>query len=390
MNRLISVERAERLIRAALPAPRVGFRPIREAAGCTLMETIRADRDLPPYDRVTMDGIALRHGNAGRIRIEGVVRAGAPRAALRDPDACVEIMTGAVLPRGCDAVVPYEDLRVADGRAVIRAPARKGQFIHRRGSDRRKGEVLLRSGDRLDAPRIALLAAVGRSRVRVRFPPSVAVISTGDEIVEVGRRVASHQIRPSNACGVAAALRARGCRVECPIVGDREDRIFQSLEKALSANDVVLVSGGVSKGRADFVPAALRRLGVRCVFHGVSQQPGRPLWFGTQGRKLVFALPGNPVSSLACFTRFVVPAFWPAPAEFALLARRIEYRKPLTFFQPVRVVAGRDGVLRADPVRYGGSGDLAAASAGDGFLELEKGVGVFPAGSAARFWRWPG
>jgi molybdopterin molybdotransferase len=219
--------------------------------------------------------------------------------------------------------------------------------------------------------------------------PSFAVVSTGDEIVDVGRRVAAHQIRPSNAYGMAAALRGLGCEAETPIVGDNRGKILQVLEKALRTRDGLIISGGVSMGKADFVPDVLRALRVKPKFHGVSQRPGRPFWFGlSPAGKPVFALPGNPVSSLVCFRRFVLPLLRDDPPEFAALAAKVVFDKPLTFFLPVRVASGRDGKLQATPLRYGGSGDLNAVGESDGFLELAKDRDVFPVGFVARFWRW--
>ncbi len=387
---MVSVEQAARIIANQRGAWPVESLPILDAVGRSLAETIRADRDQPPYDRVTMDGIAVAwRANARQWRIEKMARAGAETQTLKNRrEGCVEVMTGAVLPRGCDTVIPYEDTSIREGFATLTRDAERGQYVHRRGSDLKRGALWIRPGVVLTATRIAGLAAVGRAFVRVVRAPRVAILSTGDEIIPVDQPAKARQIRPSNALGMAAALRRNGCEVKVPIVGDREAAIFQSLEKALKGSDVVIVSGGVSKGRADFVPVCLARAGVKKLFHGVSQQPGKPMWFGAKGRKLVFALPGNPVSSLVCFHRLVRSALFHSEIEFAELTERVVYEKPLTFFMPVIARAGKDGKLRATPVRYGGSGDLHAAGASDGFLELEKGKKVFEAGHVARFWRW--
>ena len=386
---LITVEKADQLIASQFRRRPVERRDLADAAGCILRETIRADRDYPPYDRSTMDGIAVRHSSAQRWNVEQLARAGEPRKRLRAGSGCIEIMTGAVLPSGCDTVIPYEHLEIKNGSARALRSAQRGQFIHRRGQDRIRGEVLLEAGSLLTAPAIAVAASTGAKSVRVWASPSVAVISTGDEIVQLGRAALPHQIRPSNGYGMAAALRSAGCGSHMLLAPDDPRALERVLRRALHDHDWVIVSGGVSMGKADFVPATLKRLGVKTRFHGVSLRPGKPFLFGVgRAGQAVFAFPGNPVSSLVCFRRFLLPLVRPDRTEHAMLTRRMEFNPPLTLFLPVTVSAGADGKIRATPVPYSGSGDLAAAAASDGILELPRTRRSFPAGYVGRLWRW--
>ncbi len=400
---MISVRQAERIILTRVPKLPAVSCPLEEAHGRILREDVRADRDLPPFHRVMMDGIAISsaawRAGARRFVIRSTRQAGHPPSTLRDPAAsCIQIMTGAVLPKGCDAVVPYEELDIRGKAAALRrgVRVRPMQNVHRQGQDRKKGARLLRSGALLQSPQIAIIASVGKSRVRVTGLPSVAVVSNGNELVELGRPLAPYQIRPSNTYGIRAALRSFGlARVSTFHTRDDEDRIARCLRTALRGHDILILSGGVSMGRYDFIPNVLARLDVKQLFHKVRQRPGKPFWFGlSRDGKPVFALPGNPVAVMVGLHRYVLPALRaaigaPAPEpETAVLTRRIDFALPLTYFPPVRTARGRDGRLLATPVRYNNSGDSAALGESDGFLELPPGRRGFAAGHVARFHRW--
>lgn len=376
---MISVPDADRLLHLhgrRLDAETVA---LPEAAGRVLREDVRADRDVPPFDRVAMDGVALRSAAvaAGRRRfaVASQQRAGEAPHTLPGPDACIEVATGAVLPHGCDAVVPVERLRLDGGVAEItgEADVRAWQAVHRRGTDLAAGMVPLRSGTRIGPAHVAALASVGAARVCVGVRPRVAVVTTGDELVAADGPVLPHQIRQSNGHTVRAALALRGFR-QTPLAHAPDDaaRLEQVLAEALGQADVVVVTGGVSAGRFDLVPDALARLGVARVFHGVAQRPGKPLWFGVApDGPAVFGLPGNPVSALVCLVRYVVPflarmegADETPPA--AVWVEALPDRPPgLTVFAPARV----DGVAAAT-VPTGGSGDLVSLLPTDGFAEI--------------------
>ena len=374
--------------------------PLADCAGRVLRREVRAERDAPPFDRVAMDGIAIAAGAGARrsFRIAGLQPAGSPPLTLHATDECIEVMTGAMLPVGCDTVVPVERIRVADGSAAFEdgyAPA-PGQHVHRRASDARAGDVLLTPGTRLGAPEIAIAASAGLPRLMVARLPRVAVISTGDELVEPGLPVLDHQIRRSNSHGLAAALALAGCPPATDLhLRDDVAELQRSLARELDRHDVLVLSGGVSAGRFDHVPAALAALGVQKVFHQVAQRPGRPLWFGTRAPgKLVFALPGNPVSVLVCLARYVIPALAalsgarPAAARMAALARPFEFKAPLTCFLPVTLRYDQDGRTLAEPRPTGGSGDFISLAGTDGFVELPPGPAIHPMGLAVPFHHW--
>jgi len=374
--------------------------PLADCAGRVLRREVRAERDAPPFDRVAMDGIAIAAGAGARrsFRIAGLQPAGSPPLTLHAADECIEVMTGAMLPVGCDTVVPVERIRVADGSAAFEdgyAPA-PGQHVHRRASDARAGDVLLTPGTRLGAPEIAIAASAGLPRLMVARLPRVAVISTGDELVEPGLPVLDHQIRRSNSHGLAAALALAGCPPATDLhLRDDVAELQRSLARELDRHDVLVLSGGVSAGRFDHVPAALAAQGVQKVFHQVAQRPGRPLWFGTRAPgKLVFALPGNPVSVLVCLARYVIPALAalsgarPAAARMAALARPFEFKAPLTCFLPVTLRYDQDGRTLAEPRPTGGSGDFISLAGTDGFVELPPGPAIHPMGLAVPFHHW--
>lgn len=366
--------------------------PLANATGRVLAHAVLADRDLPPYDRVAMDGIAIRQadfikGNAN-FTITGVAAAGEPEKTLEGHGTCMEVMTGAVLPAGADAVIRYEDVTITDGMATVTIRnIDPGMNIHGRGSDLRGGEVLLSAGTRLSVAEIPMLASVGISQVSVFAAPRTALITTGDELVGIEDVPMPHQIRRSNMSAVQAALSPFGAECSAHHFSDREfldgtDAARQRLLDILHHNDLVILSGGVSKGKFDWVPAALESSGIRCIFHSVAQRPGKPLWFGTGSGKVVFALPGNPVSVFLCLYRYVLP--WLRASlgiaeqpQFVELNEDLRSEIPLTHF--VQVKLSEDGRM-ATPVPGGGSGDFVNLRRADAFIELPPKAGMLTKG----------
>jgi molybdopterin molybdotransferase len=381
-----------------LPAETV---PLAAAVGRVLRQEIAADRDFPPYNRVTMDGIALSFAalEAGQITfpIERTQLAGAVPEPLRNPQAVIEIMTGAALPPGTDTVIRYEDLDFTDQptrQATVRvAPPRPGHNVHAQGSDQAASALLLAPGLVLSPADIAVAATVGAATLAVARRPKVAVVSTGDEIVDVAETPLPHQIRRSNAYMLQAALTLDGAMSDIFHLDDDLDALKASLPPLLADYDAVLLSGGVSKGKADFLPQALRESGATELFHRVAQRPGQPLWFGQRpGGAAVFALPGNPVATFAAYYRYV--RGWlragqqavPRPLVFAELTEAVEFKPTLTYFLAVRLEQAPDGRLLAHPAPTAGSGDLAGLLAADGLLELGPELTHFAAGTAWPVW----
>lgn len=381
------------------PATRV---TLADALGAVLREPLVAERDQPPFDRVTMDGIAIASPAlaAGRreFRIGGVQAAGAPALRLDSTDQCLEVMTGAVLPAGADTVVPVE--RIARSEAAVTLEPgyepRAGQFIHRRGSDHRQGAVLLPAGRRIGPPEMAILTVGGHADVAITRPPRIAVISTGDELVPAGEPIEDYQIRSSNDRAIEAALRRRYfTQVSRVLLRDDPELLKREIGRLHESSDLLILSGGVSMGQFDHVPATLAALGVQVLFHKVMQRPGLPIWFGRDDRgKVAFALPGNPVSSLICLVRYVLPgldaALGAAPGAQAWLklAEDVDFTPDLTLFLPVTLAWNEDGEVRGSPKSTNTSGDFVALGGTDGFVELPRGRDHFPAGYAAKFFAW--
>ncbi len=376
--------------------------PLGQCAGAVLRENIYAERDQPPFDRVAMDGIALDSRTAGAgtrsFRIQATVAAGDVPLALSTPAHCLEVMTGAVLPPGCDSVVPVEQLRIERGEAQLALSVRvePWQNVHRRGSDSRQGTLLVPAGQRLHAPEIAIAASAGMARIRVSSQPMLAVISTGNELVEPGEPVHAHQVRRSNAYAIVSALREHGFqRVADDHLRDDADELRARLRFHLETHDVLVLSGGVSAGRFDLVPTVLEELGVRAVFHKVAQRPGKPLWFGVApSGAAVFGLPGNPVSTLMCLTRYVLPALRGSLGQTRLPSSRIALGAPvtvtpaLTFFLPVRLEQDDWGRDWAIPAPTNGSGDFTSLAGTDGFVELPPGPNTYAKGFVTGLHRW--
>jgi len=376
--------------------------PLAQCAGAVLRENIYAERDQPPFDRVAMDGIALdsRAVAAGRrsFRVQSTQAAGDPPLTLAVSSGCIEVMTGAVLPAGCDSVVPVEELTVTNGEAALGATVRveAWQNVHRRGTDTRQGTLLVSSGTRLRAPEIAIAAGAGMARIRVSGQPMLAVISTGSELIEPGEPVLAHQVRRSNAYAIVSALRERGFqRVADDHIEDDAAELRERLRFHLETHDVLVLSGGVSMGKFDLVPQVLEELGVHAIFHRVAQRPGKPLWFGVApSGAAVFGLPGNPVSTLVCLGRYVLPALFaslgqqPRPPERLALGAPVTVNAPLTLFMPVRIEQDDWGRPWATPAPTNGSGDFTSLAGTDGFVELPPGPNTYKKGFVTRLYRW--
>lgn len=373
-----------------------------QATGRVLAQEVRTDRGVPPYHRVMMDGIAIRFaawaGGQRSFVIEGEQLAGSAPGELRGINSAVEVMTGAVLPKRADCVVPYEEIILKDGRATIKSEVilKPLQCVHQKGSDAPKGKTILRKGITLGAPDIAVAASLGVARLEVCRLPRIMIMATGNELVAPGKRAGCHEIYLSNPYGLMSALSAYGfdnagffhCR-------DDKREITRSFQKALKACDVILISGGISKGKTDYVKDVLEEQNVKRVFYRVNQRPGKPLWFGkTRTSQLVFALPGNPVSALACFYYYVLPALYAMTGRAFKRVRTVcsaEIKSPLrglTHFIPGRVDDNKTGGYGLTASGFANSGDFLALSEADGFLCIPEGQAVIKKGAALEFTPW--
>ena len=391
---MISVSKATEIVLNNLFAPGIVAVKLMDACGRVLQEEVRADRDFPPFDRVTMDGIAYQYKTWEKTKnplpVEGVQMAGTPRLSLKNAAACLEVMTGAMLPENTDTVTRYEDVEFSEENgqkiAKIKIPPQPGQDIHQQGIDRKKGNILLWPGQKLGPAEIAVAATVGKTILKVSAWPHIALITTGDELVPISETPQPYQIRQSNVHALHAALDTMNVPAQLLHFPDNKEAITRGVQQALAENDVLILSGGVSKGKRDYVPEALEASGVNKHFHRVEQRPGKPFWFGTATRgKTIFALPGNPVSTFMCFYRYVRP--WllravglPAPSPLsAILQEDVRFEPPLTYFLQVKL-QHEAGKLLAQPFQGHGSGDFANLMLCDGFLELPPDRNHFKAG----------
>ena len=395
-----TVEEALKAVGDAVAGARTRIETValEEALGRFLAEDVAMDHDVPPFDRATMDGFAVRSADAAApgavLRVVGRVRAGErPDRPVARGEA-VAIMTGAPMPWGADAVVPVEDVDATAGVAGaeeavrVRVAVPAGGAIARRGEQVAAGETVLRAGTRVHPGVVGVLATAGRTRIPVAGRPTVAVVTTGDEIVPASEVPGPARLRDGNGPALAAqAVRAGARAVREGPVRDERPALEAALARGLSA-DVLCVSGGVSMGERDLVPAALEALGVACVFHRWAAKPGGPLWFGRRGKTLVFGLPGNPAAGFVGFEVLVVPALRalmgaPFAARETMRARyggTTAKASEKRLYVPVRrSTAG--SALTAAPVRWKGSGDPFGFALADGIAVIPEGVRVERAGA---------
>jgi molybdopterin molybdotransferase len=392
---------AEALIRRHVRPLPIESRPLAALAGAALAQSVRAERDQPPFDRVTMDGIAIAsetwRAGQRRFRIAGTQAAG-QRPQRLPPDACLEVMTGAVLPTGGDCVIPVERLTVTDSWAEVEPDFVAEPFgnVHTRGLDCREGDMLLARGTRLGAPELAVLASAGLPRAKVRAEPRILIVATGDELVDPGEPIEDWQVRRSNSYALRGALALRGYnRVAEDHLPDDQQVLRERLATHLATHDVLVLSGGVSMGRFDHVPRTLRELGVTEVLHRIAQRPGKPLWFGIgPAGQAVFGLPGNPVSALVCLVRYVVPGLQAAAGlaartpEPVALGAPFRVKPALWYFLPVQLDSSPTLGTVAQPKPTRGSGDFVSLLGTDGFVELPPGPADYAAGHVAALYRW--
>ena len=347
---------------------------LEQAAGRVLAEDVAADRDCPALDRSVRDGYAVRASDVpGRLRVTGEVRAGQRHEGRVEPGEAVAIMTGAPVPAGADAVIMVEHTTHENGWVRTENRAEPRQFINPQGCEAAARETVLLAGQRLDYTRIAMLAAFGRARVRVFRRPVVAIVPTGDEIVEVGETPRDFEIRNSNAYSLAAQVeRAGGMARRLPVARDTLEDTRGAIERGLEA-DLLLLSGGVSAGKYDVVEEALAGLGAEFYFDRVLIQPGQPLVFGKAAGRLFFGLPGNPSSTMVTFEIFARAALELLAGQretalvmpWARLTREFRHRAGLTRFLPARL---SDDGGEVTPVEWHGSGDVPALTRANAYL----------------------
>jgi len=399
---MISPEEAWRIVLKHVRPMRCVSMPLREAAGLCLAEDVRADRDQPPADRSARDGYAARSTDLRRapcsLRLVGEVAAGSAARPMVAPGTCVRILTGANVPPGADTVVMVEQTREERGAVAFFARAEAGANILRRREDARKGEVLLRKGTVLRAAQIGVCAAVGKARVKVFPRPCVAVLCTGAELRETGAKVRPHEVRNSNGPALCAALTLSGfagaAHRRAP---DDPKRLITLLRRLTARCDVLILTGGVSVGRYDFVEESAKKAGAKVRFHGVAMKPGKPILYATlPGRRHLFGLPGNPLSALTGFYEFALPALLRMsglppdrcrPALRLPLRSRLASKGGLVHCVLARLFWEEDGPC-LEPVDSRSSADLASGGRADGVIVVPAHVTALDAGDVVTFRPW--
>ena len=393
---MVSVSEARRMILSRARLLSSEEVALADAAERVLAEDIVAVRALPPWDNAAMDGCACRGADLAvgePLRLVGTIHAGGDHGFLGAGEA-VKIMTGARIPEGADTVVPVEDLRIEDGRVhVLRRPP-TGAHVRPAGEDVACGELVLPAGTLVRPAEVGMLASLGRPTVRVFRKPSVAVLSTGDELVDPSAPGDDPRIRDANGYALQAqVLQAGGDPVRLGITPDVPGALAEAVARGLEF-DVLVSSGGVSAGDSDFLPAVLKGAGVTVHFHKVAIKPGKPALFGTAGQTLVFALPGNPVACFVGFEQFVRPALRRMqgrkdrmrPVVNAVLdakAGPVRHKPGRTEFLRCRVVRDPEG-LRVVEIQRAGSGLLSTLVRANGFLVLEAdATGAHPGDAVA-------
>lgn len=398
---MINVEEAEKIILDTSKSFGKESLPFETALGRILAEPLFADRDLPPYNRVMMDGIAISfeafsQGNRNFI-IKGVQAAGDKPIEISESGECIEIMTGAVLPVTTDTIIRYEDLLMEKGMAMIQIESiKQGSNIHYRGLDRKKDDQVASANQLVTPAIISMAASIGKTHLPVSRLPSVIIISSGDELVDVDHTPEPYQVRRSNNYAVRAVLSSYGINASLLHIPDDRDKTESALREALENFDLIIISGGVSMGKFDLIPEALATLGVEKLVYKVKQKPGKPFWFGKHpGGPLIFAFPGNPVATFLCLHRYLLPWLEKSiglkkPEIYAVLEEDVKFEPALQYFMTARLASNSSGQLTASNSGNNNSGDFASLVDANAFIELPEEKNIFVKGEAYRAWPFIG
>lgn len=399
---MIGVQEALEIVAEHLPEPMTEIVSLQESLGRRLAEEVAADRDNPAIDTSAMDGYAIASADGLRAwQVEAVAAAGDARKMLSGHGGCMEIMTGAPLPLGTDTVIPSEEVE-REGRQVRlnqESRVERGRHVRHRGSNYGEGSRLLRSGERITAATLAVLASEGVVRVPVTRRLTAAILTSGSELVPPSEVPAAHQIRSSNLYAIEGELRGAGVEVAATAqCGDDPRRLRDTMEELSGVAEILLLTGGVSRGKYDLVEPLLRELGAEILFHWVAQKPGKPLLAARRQKNghssLILGLPGNPQAALIATRRYLLEAasrrhLPPSHAVRLPLSEPLSFAPAKTLFQPAALEETAAGIA-ARPVETTGSGDYYGLSRSDGFLELPAEQECFAAGELVRFYPWSG
>jgi len=376
---MVSVEKALQAVLNSTQDFGVEEIPFIKSVGRILKEEISADRDFPPFNRVSMDGIAIDFASFKQgqksFEIEGIQAAGSKQIKLQNAKNCIEVMTGAVLPKSANTVIRYEDVTIKNGIATINvASLNDRQNVHLKGKDGNVGDILISENTMISAAEIGVLATVGKSFIKVAKQPKVMIVSTGDELVGVDEIPLEYQIRRSNVFSLVSLLERLNISSETAHVTDEKSVLKSKIKKYLQEYDVLLFSGAVSKGKYDFLPEVFDELGVKKLFHKVAQRPGKPFFYGETDSCNVFGFPGNPISTFVNCLAYFYPWYYKSvrlkvDVEIAVLGEDVFFKPNLVYFLQVKLET-RKGELIAFPIKGNGSGDLASLVNTDAFIQL--------------------
>ncbi|WP_299063083.1 molybdopterin molybdotransferase MoeA [uncultured Polaribacter sp.] len=371
--------------------------PFIKSVGRVLKEDILADRDFPPFNRVSMDGICIDFNafNNGQrdFNVEGIQAAGSEQMTLKNNENCIEVMTGAVLPNNANTVIRYEDVTLKNGIATINInKINDCQNVHAKGKDGKAGDVLISKNKIISAAEIGVFATVGKSVVKVAKQPKVMIVSTGDELVGVDEIPLEHQIRRSNVFTLVSLLEKLNIPSETAHITDDKPILKSKIKSFLKEFDVLLFSGAVSKGKYDFLPEVFEELGAEKLFHKVAQRPGKPFFYGKTDECNIFGFPGNPISTFVNCLAYFYPWYYKSTGveieeETAILAENVSFKPNLEFFLQVELKS-KFGHLVAFPIKGNGSGDLASLVNADAFIQLPNDKSEFKSGEVFKIIRY--
>ena len=373
---LITPQEAEATILANTPVLDLESISLENALGRVLRQDLLADRPFPPFDRVTMDGIAFRSSDfdGSPLHLQGIHAAGQPIPVSLKKNHCWQIMTGAIMPPDCDTIIPYEEVTLTSKSAEIQSSPEPGKFIHQEGSDALKGDLILPSGTLLGPAELGILATIGAVEIKVTRLPEIKILTTGDELIPCEQTPLPHQLRQSNGQTLLSALHQWGpCKASWQHLPDELESTTTGIRECLEKNDLIILSGGISKGKKDYVRPALEQLCGPPLFHGVAQRPGKPFAFWNG----IMALPGNPNSTLTTFHRYILPLLRHMTAAPALkpstypLEKAVKKHPSLTQYLPALI----NPEAKARALTPQNSGDFLTALSASGYLEIPPGQG---------------
>jgi molybdopterin molybdotransferase len=385
---MITVAEAEAIIKSSIKVfdgSQTDMVPLADSLDRVLAENIYPERSLPPFNRATMDGFAIKveeNKSAPLVfKIKDTVFSGQIKNIKTSFSECVEIMTGAPLPSDLNCVVPVEQTDTDQGTIQINKNyiPKVGQYIHKMGSDVDLRTRLLASGKKINVPDLLLLAASGKQKIKVKRLPRILLIITGDEIVPIGKNIESFQIRPASQYGIQGALNKQFLsELDIILIGDDPKLLETTLNNAIKSKDIIIFTGGVSMGKHDYVKDAISSSCDGPGFHKVLQKPGLPFMFSSKKNgHLIFGLPGNPVSSMVCLYRYVIPAIqWcigevsNRSCQMLALIEKVPCPHGLSYFLPVSLTSINGADLKAKPMPTNTSGDFITLGKSDGFLEI--------------------